>query len=78
MKPTWIAVLTIGILLGFSICMDIFLGVAVKEAVDNAINPFRVMEFVEVSILILLTAVLFLKPLAQWILKKYKPSYTNK
>ncbi|MCF6410306.1 hypothetical protein [Pseudalkalibacillus salsuginis] len=78
MKPTWIAVIIIGILLGFSICMDILMGIAVKDALDNAFNPFRVMEFVEFSILTLLVAVLFLKPLVQWIFKKYKPFFTNK
>ncbi|TLS37106.1 hypothetical protein [Pseudalkalibacillus caeni] len=74
MKPVLIAILSMGVLTGGMICFDIFMGTGIKEALINAINPFRVMELVEFFLLFLLSAILLLKPVFKFVYKKMKQS----
>ncbi|MFC3884486.1 hypothetical protein ACFOU2_13620 [Bacillus songklensis] len=51
MKIFGITILTMGLLMGFSLSMDILLGFDIITSLKNAFNPFLVMEAAEMCVL---------------------------
>ncbi|MCY8235074.1 hypothetical protein [Priestia endophytica] len=59
MKIIGVSLLITGCLIGLSVSIDIFQGFDVSQAWYNAVNPFRVMEVVELFVLFFLLLLFF-------------------
>ncbi|AZV45047.1 hypothetical protein [Peribacillus asahii] len=54
MKILGISILTMGVLMGFSLGIDLLLGFEIRTSLKSAFNPFRVMEVPEFIVIFLL------------------------
>ncbi|MFJ8246087.1 hypothetical protein [Peribacillus asahii] len=54
MKILGISILIMGVLMGFSLSIDLFLGFEMRTSLKNAFNPFRVMKTAEFVVIFLL------------------------
>jgi hypothetical protein len=54
MKILGIAILMMGLLMGFSLSLDILQGFDIRASLQNALNPFRVMEVAEYIVIFVL------------------------
>jgi hypothetical protein len=59
MKIIGVALLITGCLMGLSLSIDIFQGLDVSQALYKAVNPFRIMEVVELFVLFFLLLLFF-------------------
>jgi hypothetical protein len=79
MKIIGIVVLMLGLLMGFSLGMDILLGFDLTTAVYNAFSPFRTMEGTELFVLFFFISLLVIEAfLAFFQERKEKTSNPNK
>jgi hypothetical protein len=65
MKIVGIPVLMMGLLIGFSLIMDILQGFGISIALRNAFSPFRVMEGAEWFVLFLFIFLLVIESMLQ-------------
>ncbi|WP_026702748.1 hypothetical protein [Salibacterium aidingense] len=81
MKIAGITILMMGLVMGFSILLDMLMGFDMRTALTNAINPFRVMHIIEIF-LSSLFVILFITETIYSFIKKRKsrqqPSGMNK
>lgn len=70
MKILGIAILMMVLLMGFSLGMDILEGFKVRKALQNALNPFVVMEVAELAVLYLLLFLYFMKAVLPYFKKR--------
>ncbi|MEH6948659.1 hypothetical protein V7068_16650 [Bacillus sp. JJ634] len=54
MKILGISILIMGVLIGFSLGIDLLLGFEIRTSLKSAFNPFRVMEVPEFIVILLL------------------------
>ncbi|MGY4691664.1 hypothetical protein [Salibacterium sp. K-3] len=76
-KTAGISVLLFTTLIGVSLLLDMAMGFNMKDAVRNTFNPFRVMNIVEVLVLILFLLI-FLADIVMALLRKRKDSKKEK
>ena len=63
MKILGISILMMGILIGFSLGIDLLLGFEIRTSLKSAFNPFRVMEIPEFIVIFLLVFSLVIESL---------------
>ncbi|WP_091270638.1 hypothetical protein [Alteribacillus persepolensis] len=72
MKILMVTIVLMVLLSGLSLSLDVIIGLDKLEAVKNALNPFRVMETVEMFILAFLVLLIFVDALVFWYNKHKK------
>jgi hypothetical protein len=70
MKMIGIAFLMWGLLMGFSLGIDILLGFDIKTSLRNAFSHFLVMEIAELFVLFLFLFILVINPVVSFIQKR--------
>ncbi|USK59358.1 hypothetical protein [Peribacillus asahii] len=63
MKILGISILIMGVLMSFSLGMDLLLGFEIRTSLKSAFNPFRVMEIPEFIVIFLLVFSLVIESL---------------
>jgi len=70
MKILGISILMMGILMGFSLGIDLLLGFEIRTSLKSAFNPFRVMEVPELIVIFLLVFSLVIESLRSFYQKR--------
>ncbi|MFJ8257835.1 hypothetical protein ACIQ4Z_11245 [Peribacillus asahii] len=70
MKILGISILIMGVLMGFSLSIDLFLGFEMRTSLKNAFNPFRVMEAAEFVVIFLLVFSLVIESMRSFYQKR--------
>ena len=78
MKILGITILVMGLLTGFSLSMDLLLGLDLYTSVNNALNPFLVMEVHELVFFLFLVICLIAAPFRFFFRKKKEGSSKDK
>ncbi|MFP7485091.1 hypothetical protein SFC65_13050 [Priestia filamentosa] len=78
MKIIGVSLLMTGCLMGLSLSIDIFQGLDVFQALSNAVNPFRIMEVIELFVLCFLLLLFFAESVYIFIKKRKKKEKEGK